>query len=217
MHLIHSRSFPLADRGRNNFSTTSTLPAGITLGATTGILAGTPTVSGSFSIAITLTDNASHTTGANTYTLNISQFGMSSVSTGTQVLPYGTVGVAYSQTLSAPNCGTGCTWSLASGSLPGGLSMNASGVISGSPTGVTSNTFTVQAQGSNGTVTRVFALRIIANTPQPLLITTGSALYSSTIGVGYSNAIAIQGGTPPYTWTLDSGTMPPGNRSRNCR
>ena len=64
-------------------------------------------------------------------------------------LTQGSVGVAYSYTF-AGNGGT--TWSITSGSLPPGLSLNAtSGVLSGTPTTPGTYTFTIRLNASWGT------------------------------------------------------------------
>ena len=44
----------------------------------------------------------------------------------------------------------------------------------------------------------------------PLTIATLSPLPAGTTGAAYSQALAASGGTPPYAWTLASGTLPPG-------
>ncbi|MEO8595981.1 MAG: IPT/TIG domain-containing protein, partial [Candidatus Solibacter sp.] len=68
----------------------------------------------------------------------------------TTTLTPGVVGTAYSQTLAA-NGGSGpYTWSVASGSLPPGLTLSASGVISGTPTTPGAYMFTVRVTGSDG-------------------------------------------------------------------
>jgi hypothetical protein len=55
----------------------------------------------------------------------------------TSTLPNGTLGVSYSQTLVATGGTVPYTWSSISGILPSGLTLNASGVISGTPTTIT--------------------------------------------------------------------------------
>ncbi|RLC74381.1 MAG: hypothetical protein DRI61_16745, partial [Chloroflexi bacterium] len=59
-------------------------------------------------------------------------------------LPSGTVGTSYSYILSASGGTSPYTWSLKSGSLPDGLSLNDNGVISGKPTVSGTYTFTVK-------------------------------------------------------------------------
>src|SRR6185437_11351083 len=73
----------------------------------------------------------------------------------TSALASGQVGTAYDQTLQATAGTPPYTWSLASGSLPPGLSLNAStGDITGTPMQPGSYTFTAQAaDSSNGLLT----------------------------------------------------------------
>jgi len=65
----------------------------------------------------------------------------------TASLPNGTVGTAYSQTLAATGK-TPITWSIASGNLPGGLSLSSAGVILGTPSA--SGTFNFTVKAANG-------------------------------------------------------------------
>ncbi|MDV7244480.1 MULTISPECIES: Ig domain-containing protein [Rhodococcus] len=76
-------------------------------------------------------------------------FKRSALTITTASLPGGTVSVAYSQTLTVTG-GTGTkTWSVVTGSLPAGLTLNAStGVISGTPTAAGTSNFTVQVVDS---------------------------------------------------------------------
>lgn len=86
------------------------------------------------------------------------------------VLANGQKGVAYSQTLTTVGGIGSNTWSIISGSLPAGLSLNTStGVISGTPTLNQSVTYmiTVQAQDTPGKVaTRTFNLIISTDFPR---------------------------------------------------
>jgi len=82
----------------------------------------------------------------NTYWGNVPVTGITITTT---TLPNGTVNTAYSQTLTSTG-GTGTvTWSLDSGSLPPGLSLNSSGTISGTPTTAGTYTFMVEAEDSS--------------------------------------------------------------------
>jgi len=79
----------------------------------------------------------------------------------TESLPDGTFVVPYSQTLQATG-GTGSyTWSITSGNLPSGLSLNSStGVISGKPTGIGTFNFTVQATSGGQTAPKSLSIKI---------------------------------------------------------
>ena len=64
--------------------------------------------------------------------------------------PNGTVGVAYTQTLTATG-GTGpYTFSVISGALPAGLTLTAGGVLAGTPTTPGTSTFTIRATDGAG-------------------------------------------------------------------
>lgn len=63
-------------------------------------------------------------------------------------LENGTVGIAYSETLNAAGGTSPYSFSLASGSLPPGLSLSSSGVISGTPTSAGTYTFSVTVTDS---------------------------------------------------------------------
>ena len=70
----------------------------------------------------------------------------------TTSLAAGTVKNAYSATLTATGGVTPYTWSLASGSLPTGLSLSSTGVISGTPTAAGTFTFTTKVTDSGSPV-----------------------------------------------------------------
>ena len=178
------------------------LPAGLSLGAG-GTISGTPGSAGSSSFTVRVTDSASATTtAALSVTINPAALVIT-----TSSLPAGTVGVAYSQGLSASGGTAPYVWSLASGSLPAGLSLGAGGTISGTPGSAGSSNFTVRVTDS-ASATTTAALSVTIN-PAALKITT-SSLAAGTVGVAYSQGLSASGGTTPYVWSLASGSLPAG-------
>ncbi|MDL2718588.1 MAG: putative Ig domain-containing protein, partial [Acidobacteriota bacterium] len=78
----------------------------------------------------------------------------------TTTLPNGVVATAYSQTVTASG-GTGSySFSLASGTLPAGLSLSASGAISGTPTAAGTSTFTVSVSDGATSATKILSITI---------------------------------------------------------
>src|SRR5205823_4610321 len=128
------------------------------------------------------------------------------VTTGS--LPAGTVGTAYAQSLAASGGTGGYTWSVASGSLPPGLTLNSgSGVISGTPTLAGTFQFTIQVSDTqNSQASGLFSLTV----QSPVSITTATTLANGVAGIAYSQTLAASGGVPPYTWSLVSGPLPTG-------
>ena len=77
----------------------------------------------------------------------------------TASLPHGEVDKNYSQILASGNNPT--NWSITSGSLPGGLTLNEStGEISGTPTNADAYTFTVKAENNAGSDSKAFILTV---------------------------------------------------------
>jgi hypothetical protein len=87
----------------------------------------------------------------------------------TTALPGGTQGTAYSETLGATGGTTPYTWTLVSGSsLPAGLTLSTTGVISGTPTTTGTANFTVQVEDSSSPAqTAQAALSITVTTGGP--------------------------------------------------
>lgn len=128
----------------------------------------------------------------------------------TPSLPSGKVGVYYTTTLSASGGKTPYYWSVASGNLPPGLSLNSSsGTISGTPTG-SGGTYNLSI-GVNGddnlSSTKNFSLAIDPPDTAPT-ITSPSTLPVATVGVYYSTTLTANGGTTPYTWAISQGAFP---------
>lgn len=132
---------------------------------------------------------------------------VNSPSVTTSSLAVGTVGAAYSQSVAATGGTTPYTWSISSGALPAGLSLNASsGEISGLPTTAGTSNFTVKVT-DNAALIGTRALSIVIGTPVSV---STSTLAGATVGASYSATIAATGGTGSYTWALTGGALPAG-------
>jgi len=77
----------------------------------------------------------------------------------TIILPSGTVGTAYNQTLTA-NGDAPITWDIANGNLPNGLSLSSSGEISGIPTTAETANFSIKASNNTGSNTKELSIFI---------------------------------------------------------
>jgi Subtilase family/Putative Ig domain len=179
------------------------LPAGLSLTSGTGMISGTPTSAGTSNFTVQVTD-ANSLTGSMALSLTV----MVPPSVTTTSLPNGTQNVAYSSTLTATGGTTPYTWSVASGSLPTGLTLaSGTGVISGTPTATGTSNFTVQVSDVNSvTATQSLSITVV---PPPLTVTTTS-LPSGTQNAAYSATLTVTGGTAPYSWSITAGTLPAG-------
>ena len=178
-----------------------TLPTGLTLNSSTGAITGTPTTAGTSTFTVKAEKNSQSAEKQ----LSITVSEIPSITITTTSLPNGTRNTAYSATLAASI--TGANWSVISGTLPAGLSLNSStGVISGTPTTAGTSTFTVRAVYGSASDEKQFTLTI--NSPVSTLRITTTSLPDGMTNSPYSaNLTASITGA---TWSVSSGTLPDG-------
>jgi hypothetical protein len=185
------------------------LPSALSINSTTGVISGTPTVSGTFPVTVTVSDSGGvnpQTRQAN-YNLTINPL----LVITTASLPAGTITHPYTTTVTASGGATPYAWS-ATG-LPGGVSINSStGAITGTPTASGTFPVTVTVTDSGGTGNTQSAQANYNLTIDALLTITTASLPAGTITHPYSAAVAATGGATPYTW---SATGLPGGLSIN--
>jgi hypothetical protein len=96
-------------------------------------------------------------------------------------------------------------WSTGPGAPPG-MTMNLAGIYSGTPTATGTYTFNVTAANTAGSTTVPYtqAINVLAPT-----ITSPLALDDGFAGVATSTQFQATG-SPPITWSVSAGTLPPG-------
>jgi hypothetical protein len=175
-------------------------------------VSGTPTVAGAYQFTVIAVDSTTPQEIASA-TLSIAVISTTGdLAISTSNLPQGTVGTAYSAQLSATGGTTPYAWSVASGTVPAGLTLSSAGVLSGTPTTSGSFAFTLQVADSSSTTQlaqATFSVTINANPSVAVAITTGS-LPAGSVGISYHGQLQAAGGTAPYSWSVIAGLLPEG-------
>jgi len=178
------------------------LPNGLSLNPANCAITGTPGTSGTFNFSIKVIDSGTPQQ-TDTQALAIIINPALAITSGTP--PNGVVGLAYTFSLTAQNGAPPYSWSIASGSLPAGLTLNG-GVVSGTPNAAGTSPFTVKVADSGGQIaTQSSAITII-----PALNITTTTIANGIVGIGYSASCSATGGVTPYTFSTSAGSLPSG-------
>jgi hypothetical protein len=181
--------------------TVGSLPAGLTLNAD-GTITGTPTTPGVYTFTVTATNGTRTATSSPTYTI------IPLAPQGSYLSVITSVNVPL--TLTPQNLGGSITTAtLMSGSLPVGMTLNADGTITGTPTTTGVFTFTVQlCNGASCMVTTVATITVNGTgaTPMGAAYVNGSGVVGSPLSV----VPTVTSGGPVTAATLQNGSIPPG-------
>ncbi len=183
------------------------LPPGLSM-SQSGTISGTPStaVTSNFSLRVTDIDGGST---AKALTLVVKPAAPLTITTSQ--LPKGSVGATYSQNLGASGGQTPYTWSIQSGNVPEGMTLNQTGVLSGTPEQAGSASFVLRLTDATGeSVTAI--LSIVINPSALFLSLDTTSLSDAVIGRDYSQTLRAAGGNPPYRWELAGGRLPDGLR-----
>ena len=188
------------------YAISPSLPGGLAMDTTTGIISGTPT---ELTVAATYTVTATNTGGSASVdlTLGVNDVRPSNLAYPTNPGVY-TKGAAIST--NTPTCAGGPVVSYAvAPTLPIGLALDAAtGAITGTPTAITSlATYTVTATNTGGSTTVALVLTVNDMAPANLAYATPTAIYVKGTAIA-SNGPTSTGG-PVVSYTV-SPTLPAG-------
>lgn len=170
------------------------LPAGLSLNASSGLLSGTATTAGDFSFKITATDGGRSDT--QTYSMAV----VTALKVSTLAAPEAEVGVPVKLTLAANGGKSGYTWSAAN--LPAGLTLDpAAGTITGTPTAPSTGDVKL-------TVADALGLKETVNyklTVAPRVSIATRSLPVAHVGRTYRARFVANGGVLAYSWSVTRG------------
>ena len=140
-----------------------------------------------------------------TRTLELVQTNVAPFTVDAFMLPDAEVGVVYRGSLSIQGASPPFKLSVEAGSLPGGLTLNESGEITGMPTSrARSANFTVRVSQNGSYALQPFRINVV----KALQLKTKS-LKRGNVGKNYDVTLKLNGGRAPYQWSL-SGRLPAG-------
>lgn len=180
------------------------LPPGLSMDTSNAHISGTPTRAGTYEFWIRIKDIpawqggifwcSDDETSERQFVITIVQ-GLQ-IAQRQSTLTAAQTNTAYSLQLSATG-GSSLTWSVNSGSLPAGLTLNpSSGLISGTPTQAGDSTFQVKVSDASGrSDVQTYTLSVVDK------LQIAGAAPAAEVGVLYSFKPNASGGRPPYKWS----------------
>ena len=181
------------------------LPPGLTLNRLTGAITGTPTEAGSFSTTLRVRDSSGFVRDV-PITIVIAEYTPPSLAGDMDT--YATKGSAYNDQLTASNGVPPYTWSIPSGTIPTGISLNTgTGQLSGTPTSTSygDRALTIRVVDSaGGSAQYTWTMKYAA------ALAAGSGYPGGFVGTAYSSTSGVTGGHLPLTFAVESGSIPSG-------
>jgi large repetitive protein len=180
------------------------LPPGLSL-SFSGLISGTPTQAGSWSFYVNLSDQNPPSASWCRPAESQRQFTITVIN-GAAATPLSinqasltpkaiVVGTPYRVQFTAQGGGTQ-TWSVQSGSLPTGLTLNSSGLLSGTPTAPGDFSFTVKVTDGMRSATQAYALSVVN-----ALKATVPEVPAAEVSRSFRLQLTAGGGRPAYSWS----------------
>jgi endo-1,4-beta-xylanase len=184
------------------------LPTGLTINGSTGLISGTPTATGTFSVTVTVKDTT-NASGSTTFTWTVKPVGGNTVTVTNPGTHTGTVGTATSLQVAATDSQAGQTLTFTAANLPAGLTISSSGLISGTPSTAANNTVTVTATDTTGASgSASFAFNISGGTTGTchVVYTRNSEWpgnFTAQVVIGNTGTATLNGWTLTFTYPGD--------------
>jgi Putative Ig domain len=196
----YSVQFTTTGGASPTWSVLGSLPAGITLNSSTGLLAGSPTATGDYTFKI----KAAEGSRSDTQTYSLSVVEPLRIATA---LPAAEVGLPFTVDLEATGGRPAHTWSVSGGNLPTGLTLDAAtGVIVGKPAAAGAYPLKLTVTDALGLKAEVsVTLKVAAR-----LALVRKALPTALVGKKYLARVSYLGGVSPRVWKVFSGKPPAG-------
>jgi putative Ig domain-containing protein/phospholipase D-like protein len=203
-----------ADTATGSLSYSATgLPAGLSIGSSTGVISGTASTAGTYSVTVKGADSAGPSGSATfTWTVGSGSGGGDTVTVTNPGSQSGTVGTAASLQISASDSASGQTLTYSAAGLPAGLSIGSStGLVSGTPTTAGTDNVTVTATDTTGAKgTAAFTWTVSSSgsgsgcTAAQLLVNPGFETGTAAPWTASSGVIADSTKEPPHSGKWDA-------------
>lgn len=194
------------------------LPPGLQIGASDGLISGTPTTAGTyaFTVQATLTtDPLVSPPRSDQKALQIVVRNALVVTgpggPGVSGMPPSELAVPFEAVLTATGGTETFLWSLTGGELPPGLALGADGTIAGRPREAGRFRFTATVTDTEVPTPRTSSFTAVINVAAKLDIVT-ERLRPGKAGKLYRAKLATSGGVKPTTWKVKKGPLPRGIR-----
>jgi large repetitive protein len=183
-----------------------TLPPGLAIDASTGLISGTPTAAGQFDFQVLAKMNGDPRSDTKSLAIVVREpVAIVASEPFSDQRAVGEVSAPFEAMLTASGGNGTYTWSLSSGTLPEGL-LFADGAISGTPRAAGVYRVTVTATDSEGRVANYAARIVVA----PKLAIKTRLIKPGRVGKFFQRKLATLGGIKPAEWRLVRGPLPRG-------
>lgn len=182
------------------FALTGSVPPGLSLDPTTGALTGTPTAAGTYAVTLTAS-NGTLPDDVQPYSVVIDQ--VPHITSAAP--PHAVVGRAYTHTFTATGS-PAPTFAVTAGTLPAGLALTPSGVLSGTPTAVGPTSFTVSATNGVGAPAAQPVTFVVDRIPSSTTVTLGRSVIVTGTLLRLTGHVTPADATGTVTFLLDGAT-----------